>query len=304
MPHLDLSGLTIPLVTPFQNDKKASVDFKKLTKLVDYLINKQKADALVAIGTTGESTSLTHEEKEAVIRHTIEAADGRVPVIAGTGSSCTEEAIGLTRFSEKAGAAGVLVVSPYYIRPNQDGLYNHFLKIAKSTDLPVILYNHPGRTGVSIELNTLIKLANATKNIVGIKDCPNSLLASTDLARRAHKEIKRPFAVLTGEDDTIFVNLCLGADGAISATGHLVGVEIKNLIKAFRKGDIAKAREIQFSIIDLQRMLFQVPSPAPIKAALDILGTGLGGSVRPPLVDGPKEFLVKLKDQLRKTGKI
>ncbi|MFA5040952.1 MAG: 4-hydroxy-tetrahydrodipicolinate synthase [Bdellovibrionales bacterium] len=304
MSNLNLAGVSIPVVTPFKDDKKLSVDVKKLSKLVDYCIDVQKADSLVAIGTTGESSSLSHDEKETVIAYTIEAARGRVPVIAGTGSSRTEDVIELTNLSEKEGAEGVLVVSPYYIRPNQDGLYNHFLTVAQNTNLPIILYNHPGRTGVSIEVSTLIKLANATKNIVGIKDCPNSLLLTTDLARRARVEIRRPFAVLTGEDDNIFVNLCLGADGAISATAHIVGAEIKEMIEAFRKGNIDEARRIQFSIIELQRMLFGVPSPAPIKAALDIMGTGLGGRVRSPLVDAPKEFTVKLEAHLKKMKKI
>jgi 4-hydroxy-tetrahydrodipicolinate synthase len=307
MPQLDLavlSGLSIPAVTPFQNDEKLSIDFKKLSKLIDYLIDVQKADSLIAVGTTGEASSLNREEKESVIAHTIEAAKGRVPVIAGTGSSCTEDAMSLTRFAEKSGAAGVLVISPYYIRPNQDGLCRHFLKVAECTKLPVILYNHPGRTGVSIEVTTVIKLANAAKNIIGIKDCPGSLLASTELARRAHAEIKHSFAVLAGEDENLFVNLCLGADGAVAGTGNLLGAEIKTLMTAFREGTLAKAREIQFSLVEFQRMLFTMPSPAPIKAALDILGTGLGGPVRSPLVDAPKEFSMKLEAQLKKMHKV
>ncbi len=304
MTKLNLAGLTIPLVTPFKNDKKLSIDFAKLSKLVDYAIDVQKADVLIPIGTTGESTSLSHEEKEAVIAHTVKAAKSRVPVIAGAGSCCTQDAVALTRFAEKAGAAGVLVVSPYYIRPNQDGLCRHFLEIAQSTDLPVILYNQPGRTGVPIEVDTVIKLANASENIVGIKDCPTSLGLKADLVRRARAEIKHPFAILEGEDENNFVNLCLGADGAISATGHVVGVEIKKMMKAFREGHLEKARQIQFSIIDLQRMLFGVPSPAPIKAALDLMGTGLGGPVRSPLVDAPKEFVAKLKARLKKMRKL
>ncbi len=304
MSELNLAGMSIPLVTPFKNDKKLSVDRKKLEKLVDYLIDVQKADSLVAIGTTGEASSLSHDEKETVIAATVEAARGRVPVIAGTGSSRTEDVIELTNFAEKEGAAGVLVVSPYYIRPNQDGLYKHFLTIAQNTDLPIVLYNHPGRTGACIEVNTLIRLANAAKNIIGIKDCPNNLCLTTDLARRARAEIKHTFFVLTGEDDATFVNLCLGADGAISATAHIVGAEIKRMIEVFRAGDLALAREIQFSIIDLQRMLFGVPSPAPIKAALDILGPDLGGPVRSPLVDAPPEFVAKLQVQLKRMNKV
>jgi len=304
MPGLQLAGLTVPVITPFHNDAKLGIDLKKLEKLIDYLIKVQKSDALVVIGTTGESTSLSHAEKETMIQKTVEMTNGCVPVIAGTGSANTEEAIEMTRFSEKVGASGVLVVSPYYIRPNQDGLYRHFLMVAQSTKLPIVLYNHPGRTGASIEIDTLLKLAKAADNIVAMKDCPNSLSASTDFARRVRAELGRPFAVLTGEDENIFVNLCLGADGAISATGHLVGAEIKEMMKAFHDGDLTKAREIQFSITDFQRLLFGIPSPAPIKACLDLLGTDLGGPVRPPLVDASPEFKEKLRAHMIRLNKL
>jgi 4-hydroxy-tetrahydrodipicolinate synthase len=295
MPMLELNGLIIPNITPFKNDTARTLDLETLDRLIPYLIDTQKADALVAIGTTGESTSLSHEEKETVIKRTIKAAKGRVPVFAGTGSAHTEEAVALTQFSERAGADGVLVVSPYYIRPDQAGLYQHFLKIAQSTRLPVVLYNHPGRTGVSIQVDTLMRLAKTAANIIGIKDCPNNLALSIDVARRCRVEIGRPFSFLTGEDEYIFVHQCLGGDGTIAATGNVIGSEIKQMLNCFAKGQIDEARKIQFAITDLIRLLFAAPNPAPLKAALDIMGTSLGGPVRSPLVDAPEELRQKLK---------
>ncbi len=304
MTKIDFTGLAIPPVTPFLNDKKQGVDLKKLEKLIDFLIVKQKADIIIPVGTTGESTSLSHEEKELVIRHTIEVVDGRVPVFAGTGGPNTEDTIAMTRFAQKAGADGVLVVSPCYIRPNQEGLIRHFTAVAKSTDLPIILYNIPSRTGVPLLVDTVVKIANAAKNVIAIKDCPGSTGASMDIVRKARSEIKHPFAVLTGEDDNSFMNLCFGGDGIIAATGHVIGAELKEMTKAFRKGNLAKAREIQYSILDLQRLLFSVPNPAMIKAALDMIGPSLGGRVRSPLSDAPKEQIAKLKVLLKKMGKI
>lgn len=304
MTQLDLKGLIIPNITPFRDDPNRTVDLERLDRVVDYLIVTQRADALIAVGTTGESTSLSHKEKEMVIRRTIEAANGRVPVIAGTGSANTDEAIALTHFAEECGAAAVLVVSPYYIRPDQAGLLSHFLKVARSTRLPVVLYNHPGRTGVSINVDTLIRLANAAENVAGVKDCPNNLALSVDLIRHARAELRRPFAILTGEDENVFVNLCLGADGAIAASGHLLGMEIRRIIEFSHNGRFVEARELQFSIINLTRMLFHMPSPAPLKAALDILGTHLGGPVRTPLVDATDELREKLSLELKRLNKM
>lgn len=304
MSTLDMSGLSYPIITPFEKNEKRSIDFKKLSKLIDFGIEKQSIDTIVSLGTTGEATSLRHEEKLEVIDFTIKTVKGRVPVLIGTGSACTDDAIEMTRYAEKAGAAGILLVSPYYIRPNQEGLYTHFLKVAKSTGLPIVLYNHPGRTGASIEVNTLIRLANDAPNVIGVKDCPNSLSLTMDLTRRVHNEINHKFFALCGEDDYSFSFLCLGGDGIIAATSHVVGKELKDMMVAFRKGDLAKAREIQFSIVDIQRLMFAVPSPAPIKAALDLMGTDLGGPVRSPLVDAPKEVEAKIKAVLERMGKL
>lgn len=304
MAQLDLTGVSIPLVTPFKKDDRLSVDFEKLPKLVDYLIHKQSADLLISIGTTGESTSLTHDEKQQVITETIKAAAGRVPVVVGTGSPCVEDAIELSQFAQKAGAAGLLVVSPCYIRPNQDGIADYFLRISAKTDIPIILYNHPGRTGVPLHVETVVKVANESKNIIGIKDCPNNLARMWDLIRRAKKEIEKPFSVLTGEDDFLFVNLCLGGAGSISAACHVVGNETRALIDAFHAGNIEEARRVQESIVDLQRLLFDFPNPAPIKTCLDLMGPDLGGKVRSPLADAPADFVERLKGQLRRNNKI
>ncbi|MBN1959598.1 MAG: 4-hydroxy-tetrahydrodipicolinate synthase [Deltaproteobacteria bacterium] len=296
----ELKGMIVPNITPFKNDAARSLDLERIDKLVDFIIDKQNADAIIAVGTTGESTSLSHDEKEVVILRTLKAVKERVPVLAATGSANTQEAIAMTQFCERSGIAGVLLVSPYYIRPNQDGLYQHFSAVAQNTKLPIILYNHPGRTGVSIQVDTLIRLAQRYENIIGIKDCPNNLALSTDVARRCRSELGRSFSFLTGEDEFIYMNICLGGDGAIAASGHLLGNEIKQMIDLFNKGQVEQARKLQFMITDLIRMLFVMPSPAPLKAALDILTEGeeLGGPVRLPLVDAPEDLKQKLKIEL------
>ncbi len=299
MSHEKITGLAIPNVTPFREDDIRQIDVEKLDRLVDYLIEVQKADMLIPVGTTGESTSLSHEEKELVIERVIKRANKRVKVFAGTGGANTDEVIGLTRFAEKAGAQGVLVVAPYYIRPDQEGLYQHFKKVAESTNLPIILYNIPLRSAVNISVDTVLRLARIP-NIVAIKDCYGDIGQTTELLRRCRTELDKPFSVMTGEDSNLFVLLALGGDGIIGATGHIVGAQMKKLMQLFSSGRIEEARDLQFALLPIKKLLFASPNPTAIKAALTLMETGLGSDVRLPLVKSSEDVIAKLRVELPK----
>src|SRR5919108_6269473 len=241
------SGIHIPIITPFKDDY--SIDEDGLRRLVDYCIEEQKADGLVPCGTTGESPTLSHEEHHRVIDIVIKAAAGRVPVIAGTGSNSTHDAIEMTKHAEQAGAAASLQVCPYYNKPEQHGLIAHFEAIAKSTSLPLILYNIPGRTGRLIEVKTLLELAKID-NIVGVKDAAvniNQTMALLAATRHMHKK----FYVLCGEDALTFASLCLGGYGAIAAVGHVIGKELHEMMQAFARGDYKAAQAIHFRTLDV-----------------------------------------------------
>lgn len=293
------SGIHIPIVTPFKDD--FSIDEGGLRRLVDYLIEEQKADSLVPCGTTGESPTLSHAEHNRIIEIVIEAAAGRVPVIAGTGSNSTREAIEMTRHAEQAGAAASLQVCPYYNKPEQEGLMAHFEAIAKSTSLPLILYNIPGRTGRLIEVKTLVQLAQID-NIVGVKDAAaniNQTMALLAAIRRMGKK----FYVLCGEDALTFSSLCLGGDGAIAAVGHVIGKELHEMMQAFARGDYKAAQDIHFRTLDMVNALFIETNPVPVKTALAMMGQP-AGKLRLPLTPMRSETRGVLRQALQALGKI
>lgn len=292
------TGMGIPFITPFFNDSM-QVDYEKLERIIDFLINEQQADSLIAIGTTGESTSLSHDEKYSIIKKSINYVNKRVPVIVATGTANTEETIEMTKYAEENGADGVLIITPYYIKPNQEGIYQHFKKIAANTKLPIIIYNHPGRTGQNIEPATFVRLSEI-ENIVGVKDCCGSMVQTMETIR----EVNKDFLVLTGEDINIYLNMCLGGQGCIAATGHIIGPEIQMIIKSVKEGDLATAQKIHFKIMPIIKLLFQAPNPAPLKKALDLMRPGLGGNVRLPLVPVDDSLTQKLKAELTVLGKI
>jgi len=293
-----LEGLVIPCITPFTDDL-SEVDFEKFDKLVDYLIEEQCADAIIPIGTTGESTSLSHLEKELVIERAVKRANKRVPIFIGAGGANLAETISLSEYAENIGADGLLIVVPYYIRPDQEGIYQFFKAVAQRTNLPIMIYNIPSRTAVNMSIDTIMKIANID-NVIGIKDCFNDITNTSEMIRICRNELKKEFSILTGEDTNIFINLCLGGNGAVAATGHVVGKKIKEMINKYKAGDIKGARGIQFDICTLQKYMFKAPNPAPIKAALDILGLNLGGKVRLPLVDINDDFKKLIKSELCK----
>ena len=287
----DVKGCLIPLVTPF--DERGRLDEQNLRRLVNYLIEEQAADALIPCGTTGESPTLSHAEHVKVIEIVQEETAGRVPVIAGTGSNCTREAIEMTEAAEKLGVDASLQVSPYYNRPSQEGLYEHFKAIAESTALPLILYNIPFRTGRNIEVETVVRLSEI-ENIVGIKEASGDILQASAIIEETRKA-GRDFHVYSGEDPVTFLVLCLGGQGCIAAVGHVLGVEFGRMCRLVWEGKLKEAREIHFRVLPLVRALFCEPNPTAIKQALNWMGVQVGG-VRLPLVG----MTAKGKETLRK----
>ena len=293
------SGIHIPIITPFKDDY--SIDADGLRRLVDYLIDEQKADSLVPCGTTGESPTLSHDEHNRVIDIVIKAVDGRVPVIAGTGSNSTRAAIDMTRHAEQAGATASLQVCPYYNKPEQHGLMAHFEAVANSTSLPLILYNIPGRTGRLIDVKTLLQLAQID-NIVGVKDAAANINQTMALLA-ATRHMDKKFYVLCGEDALTFSSLCLGGDGAIAAVGHVIGAELHEMMQAFARGDYKAAQDIHFRTLDIVNALFIESNPVPVKTALAMMGQP-AGTLRLPLVPMRPDTREVLRQALQALGKI
>jgi len=255
-------GAIVATITPFLNGK---LDRKGLKKLVEFQI-RNGTDGIVPCGTTGESATLSVSEHEAVIDTVIAAASGRVPVIAGTGSNNTKEAIALTRYAKRAGADAALVITPYYNKPTQEGLYRHFRAIAESADLPLVLYNVPGRTGVNMAAETVARLAEVG-NIVGVKEASGNLAQVCDILRLAPKK----FCVLSGDDGLFFPMMALGAKGVISVASNVAPKAMADLYDAFVLGEFSKAREIHFRLWPLFHVLFVETNPIPVKTALAMM---------------------------------
>lgn len=256
-------GAIVATVTPFRNGK---LDRAALRRLVEFQI-ASGTDGIVPCGTTGESATLSFEEHEQVIDAVIEAVDGRVPVIAGTGSNNTREAILLTRYARKAGANGALVITPYYNKPTQEGLYRHFRAVAESADIPVVLYNVPGRTGVNMTSQTVARLAGVA-NIVGVKEASGNLNQVCDIIRMTPKK----FCVLSGDDFLFFPMMALGAKGVISVASNVAPRAMADLYDAYVIGEVSRAREIHYHLWPLFHALFIETNPIPAKTALAILG--------------------------------
>jgi 4-hydroxy-tetrahydrodipicolinate synthase len=257
-------GVYTALVTPFNED--GSVDEPALRKLVDFQIAGGVA-GLVPMGTTGESPTVDHEEHTEIIRLVIDQARGRVPVIAGTGSNSTQEAVDLTVRARKLGAAASLQVSPYYNRPTQEGLYRHFTRVADEGGLPIIVYNIPGRTGVTVENETMLRLA-AHRNIVAVKEATGNMPLVLDLMRRKPAD----FDVLSGDDNITFPLICLGGTGVISVASNIIPAPMAELVALSLSGDVPKARETHNRLYPLFRALFLETNPIPIKAAMAMKG--------------------------------
>jgi 4-hydroxy-tetrahydrodipicolinate synthase len=287
-----IEGCLTALVTPFRDGK---VDFDALGKLVDWQI-EQGIDGIVAVGTTGESATLDVAEHVAVIAATVKAARGRVPVIAGAGGNATSEALELTRASEAAGANALLHVTPYYNRPSQEGLFRHFEAIAKSTRLPIILYNVPTRTACDLLTDTVVRLAELD-NVIGIKDATGNLVRGSELIARVGDRI----TVLSGDDGTAFPLYAAGGRGVISVVSNVAPRAMSDMWDAVAAGDWARGRQRHYELRVLNQLLFAEPSPAPVKAALSLLGR-CSVDVRLPLVSATAGLVEQLRGEMRAQG--
>jgi 4-hydroxy-tetrahydrodipicolinate synthase len=287
-----IEGCLTAIVTPF---KAGKVDFEGLAKLVDWQI-EQGIDGIVAVGTTGESATLDVDEHVAVIAATVKAAKGRVPVVAGAGGNATTEALELTRASEAAGADALLHVTPYYNRPSQEGLFRHFEAVARSTKLPIILYNVPTRTGCDLLTDTVVRLADFD-NIVGVKDATGNLVRGSELIAKAGDRL----AILSGDDGTSFPLYACGARGVISVVSNVAPRAMSDMWDAVKAGDWARARQRHFELRVVSQMLFAEPSPAPTKAALSLLGR-CSTEVRLPLVAASAGLVEQLRIEMHGSG--
>jgi 4-hydroxy-tetrahydrodipicolinate synthase len=272
---VDFGRLITAMVTPM--DDQLQVNWNAVKPLIDYLIDEQKSDALVVNGTTGESPTTTEEEKLRLVEIAVEHAKGRAKIIAGTGSNDTAHAIHFSQKVAKLGVDALLVVAPYYNKPSQEGLFQHFKAVAESVDVPVMLYNVPGRTGVNISAETTIRLSKVP-NIVATKDC-----ADTDQLTVLLNGVEPGFTVYSGEDAATLPALSIGVHGIVSVASHVVGKEMKAMIQAYVNGDVAAAAALHRKLHPVFKGLFCAPSPAPVKHALKLKGFDAGG-VRLPLV--------------------
>jgi 4-hydroxy-tetrahydrodipicolinate synthase len=263
------------MVTPF--DVQGEIDFEATKNLVDHLI-ANGSDGLVVAGTTGESPTLTNEEKIQLFKFVVKASNGRVPVIAGTGSNNTRASISLTQAAENAGVDGIMLVAPYYSKPSQEGLYLHFKAIAEATSLPVMIYNIPGRSVVNISVDTIVTLSEI-KNITCVKEASGNLDDMAEIISRTPAN----FALYSGDDGLTLPVLAIGGTGIVSVASHVIGNEMQDMIAHFTNGRLQEAAAAHRSLLPKMKALFSAPSPSPVKAVLNMNGVNVGG-VRLPMV--------------------
>ncbi|MCP3031248.1 4-hydroxy-tetrahydrodipicolinate synthase [Halobacillus sp. A1] len=272
---MDFGKVLTAMVTPF--DQHGNVDLKKTSSLVEYLID-HGTDGLVVAGTTGESPTLTTEEKLALFSHVVKAVNGRIPVIAGTGSNNTQQSIELSKRAEQTGVDGIMLVTPYYNKPNQRGMYEHFKTIAESVLKPVMLYNIPGRSAVRLDVSTIIELSRVP-NIVSVKEATGDL----DSMAQIIDQTDETFSLYSGDDSLTLPIYAIGGHGVVSVSAHVVGKEMKEMLRLFDEGKNSEAAKLHRKLIPLFKGMFSAPSPAPVKAGLQMKGLDTGG-VRLPLV--------------------
>jgi 4-hydroxy-tetrahydrodipicolinate synthase len=282
------TGSMVALVTPFREGK---VDWQSLEALVDFHI-QNGTNGIVPCGTTGESATLDHKEHHEVIERVIKAVNKRIPVIAGTGSNSTAEAVALTKGAEKAGADGALMISPYYNRPTQEGIYQHYKKVASEVGIPIIVYNIPGRTGSKIEPETLARLAEI-KNVAGVKEATGSVDQAVDVVRLCGDNL----AVYSGEDSLTFSLMALGGKGVISTVANIAPKEMSQLTDACLEGKWERGRDLQLKLVPLIRSVFLETNPIPIKTALALMGK-CSRELRLPLTPMSEGNLKKLRQTM------
>ena len=287
-------GAGVAIVTPMKEN--GEVNYEKFAEMIEYQI-ANGTDAIIVCGTTGESSTLTHEEHLDVIKYCTEKVAGRIPVVAGTGSNCTETAVYLSKEAEKYGVDGLLLVSPYYNKATQNGLYTHFKTIAESVKLPIILYNVPSRTGCNILPDTVIRLCHDAENIVGVKEASGNLSQIARLAAKA----KGTVDIYSGNDDQIVPILSLGGKGVISVLSNVAPKETHEICAKYFEGDVEGSRDLQLRAMDLCDALFCEVNPIPVKKALNLMGME-AGSLRLPLTEMEEANAAKLEKAMREFG--
>ena len=288
-----IHGSIVAIVTPF---KDGAVDYERLEELIEFHMDSG-THGIVPVGTTGESPTLSHAEHEEVIKFTVETVRGRVPVVAGTGSNSTKEALRLTKFAEKAGADAALVVTPYYNKPTQEGIYRHFRTIANEASLPLILYNVPGRTVVNIEPETVERLFCDCENVIGIKEASGSLEQASKIIFLCGEDL----VLLSGDDAVNYPLLTVGARGFISVTANIAPADVAEMYNSFARGEIERAKELHYRLFPLNSVLFAESNPIPVKAALAVMGK-ISPEIRAPLYELSEENLERLKRELENYG--
>lgn len=289
-------GSGVALVTPFKEDE--SIDFERLEELVNFHL-ENGTDAILPIGTTGESVTLTKEEKLQVVQKCVQVVDGRIPVIPGCSTNDTKESVDFTKEVSKLGIDGLLAVTPYYNRANEEGLYLHYEAIAQATDLPIILYNVPARTGVNLTVGVIKRLVENYDNIQGLKDATGNLAYTVNVKYNLGKD--KDFFIYSGNDDVVVPLLSVGGDGVISVSANIIPKETHDMCQAFFDGDIEKAADHQIKYYGLIDSLFLETNPIPVKYAMERLGM-IGANYRLPLCQpsqGVKDILDK---ELSKLG--
>lgn len=286
---MNFGQILTAMVTPFDHNEE--IDFPATRNLINYLI-ANGTDGLVISGTTGESPTLTEEEKVKLFKFTVEVVNGRVPVIAGTGSYNTKASIDLTRQAADAGVDGIMLVVPYYSKPSQEGLYQHFQAIAAVTSLPIMLYNIPGRSAVNMSVETVVRLSDIP-NIVAIKEAGGNLDTMTEIIQNTPEN----FSLYSGDDGLTIPVLSIGGAGVISVASHVIGNEMQTMIEKFNSGNVKEAAKDHRSLLPIMKALFAAPNPTPVKSALNLKGIPVGG-VRLPMIPLNKEELNSLQEVL------
>ena len=290
------TGAGVALITPMNED--GSVNYEKLRELLEFHV-ANKTDAIIICGTTGEASTLSDEEHLECIRFACEVINKRIPVIAGTGSNCTQSAIELSKEAEKSGVDGLLLVTPYYNKATQNGLKAHYKAIAKEVNVPIILYNVPSRTGTRLAPQTVVDLCHEVPNIVGVKDATGDISEVAELMSLAKVTVD----VYSVNDDKIVPVLSLGGKGVISVLSNILPKETHDMVASYLEGDVAKSCEMQLKYFDLVKALFCEVNPIPVKKALNLMGMEVG-SLRLPLTEMEDANAKRLEEEMRKAGVI
>ncbi len=288
-----IKGSIVALVTPFNED--GSVNFEALTNLLEFQISNG-TDGILVLGTTGESSTMTHEEDDSVVEHTMKVVNGRVPVIAGSGSNDTQTAIEKSLKYERMGVDALLLITPYYNKANEEGMIRHFLAVADRVHTPIIIYNVPGRTGCSLSLHA-VEVLSKHKNIVGIKEASGNISYAANVA----KLINDDFVMYSGNDDMVVPILSLGGSGVISVFANTNPKECHEMVASYLNGDTKKALDIQLKYLDYIHSLFYEVNPIPVKAALNLMGMH-AGTLRLPLYEMSEANKAKMKAEMEKVG--